>query len=633
VLNVPRRIESCVVPQRRMGIRPGVTEAAPPAWRQFASALFAMWPGFEAAAIAQGSFLEQAQQRGVNYYVSQGMFSGGGQFGCGVALVDLDNDGDDDIVCLGAQNERLGFFRNDGTGHFSDVSLATGVGTVQTPSGIAAGDYDGDGDLDLAITRWIRSTVLLRNEGNFVFTNVSSTSGITGAGAGAGCAWADYNGDGWIDLAVANRTGSLSNMTRNRLWRNNGNGTFSEVATALGIDNGGWPAFTVTWCDLDLDGDQDLYVGNDKGTTSPFENRLYRNNGDGTFFEDNDCRADVRADAMGTSHGDLDHDGRPELYVSSGPSGNFFLTSIDGGISFIDATEQAGVGANTQSWGSIFFDPDSDGRQDLYVLSQTHPNQLLRQIDGWPLFEVGELFGVADPGVSYCVAVGDIDRDGDPDLLLQNHLDTIRLYVNHIAPSPTRRWIEFMAKGRGGNTFGIGTRVVVSAGGRRYWSEVAAGTAYKSQSTYRQRVGLGNVTLVDEVEVTFPKAGDLVAATRRLRNVPTNLEWPLWPPEALGDADGDGVRTMKDRAALEQLVGLPCLPERARFDMDGDSSLTMVDVKEFDAVQCDLDGDGAVSARDLAIALSVWGGPRGDFDASGATDAPDIALLLAAWTE
>jgi len=583
-------------------------------------------------AAAQGLYSDEALARGVDFYVAQGMFSGGGQFGCGVALVDLDNDGDDDIVCLGAQDDRLGFFRNDGTGQFANVSAKTGLGLVQRASGIAAGDYDGDGDLDLAVTRWLRSTTLLRNEGGFVFVDVSSSAGVTGAGAGAGCSWADFDGDGWIDLAVANRTGTLGNLTKNRLWRNNGNGTFTDVAGALGVDNGGWPAFTSSWCDVDLDGDQDLYVGNDKGTTSPFTNRLYRNNGDGSFFEDVGCRADVRADAMGVSHGDLDHDGVPEIYVANGPSGNFFLTTLDDGLTFVDSTDAAGVAANTQSWGSIFLDPDSDGAQDLYVLSQTHPNLFLRQGAGWPLIDAAEIYGLADPGVSYCVAVGDIDRDGDPDLLLQNHLEKIKLYVNHIPPQPNRRWIEFSAKGRGRNTFGIGTRLVATAGARRYWSEVASGTAYKSQSTYRQRVGLGNVVILDQVEVTFPRAGEFAAATRVLRDIPTNLEWPLWPPESLGDADGDGVRTPKDRAHLATLVGSACSPESARFDIDGDMALTALDLEAFDRIQCDLNGDGLVGSADLTILLSNWGGPRADFDASGGTDEADVARLLSAWS-
>ena len=588
-------------------------------------------------ALSQGLYSDEALARGVDYYVAQGMFAGGGQFGCGVALVDLDGDGDDDIVVSGAQDDRLGFFRNDGTGHFTDVSLATGLGLVTRASGIAAGDFDGDGDLDLAVTRWIKSTALLRNDGNMQFTDVSAAAGVTGAGAGAGCAWADFDGDGWIDLAVANRTGTLYNNSRNRLFRNNGNGTFTDVAQQLGVDNGGWPAFMVSWCDLDLDGDQDLYVANDKGTTSPFTNRLFRNNGDGTFLEDIGCRADVRADAMGTAFGDLTHDGVPEIYVSNVHSGNFLLYSQDIGQTYISVAEEAGVECNVMSWGAVLFDVNSDGRQDIFVASQTTEDHLFLQGPQWPLLDAAPIYGLADPGVGYCMAIGDIDRDGDPDLLLQNHLAPIALYVNNAAPLADRRWVEFSVRGRGANTHGIGTRLVATvpdgAGGtRKHWCEVAAGSAYKSQSTYRQRMGLGNIAVVPEVEVAFPQAGEWRAAVRVLRNVPTNTEWPVWPPEALGDVDGNGVRSDSDRAQLVKLVGSACVPALARHDVDGDSDITAADLDAFDRVQCDLDGDGVVGPRDITILLTHWGGARADFDASGATDSADLARLLARWS-
>ncbi|MEY4118480.1 MAG: hypothetical protein RLZZ116_1808 [Planctomycetota bacterium] len=620
------------------GVRHDPVGVAPSALRArlavgLSCAAFLISEPMRASSLNTGLYSDEALARGIDYYVAWGMFSGGGQFGCGVAVVDLDQDGDDDIVCLGAQDERVGFYRNDGTGHFENRSLKAGIGPVTKASGIAVADYDADGDLDIAITRWLRSTVLLRNNGNFTFTDVSASAGVTGAGAGAGCSWADFDGDGWIDLSVANRTGTLGNQTRNRLFRNNGNGTFTDVAVALGVDNGTWPAFTASWCDVDLDGDQDLYVGNDKGTASPFTNRLYRNNGDGSFFEDTDCRADVRADAMGVTFADVTHDGVPEIYVSNLNLGNFLLTSQDQGVSYISVAEPAGVECNVSCWGSIAFDPDSDGRQDLFVLSQIGEDFLFMQGQSWPFIDSAFVWGLNDPGEGYCVAVGDIDRDGDPDLLVQNYLQKLKLYVNNMAPQPNRRWIEFSAKGRGKNTFAIGTRMVVTAGGRTHWCDVASGNSYKSQSTYRQRVGLGNVQVVEQVAVMFPKAGALPSVTRVLRNLPTNLEWPLWPPESLGDADGSGVRTLSDRAQLQNVIGAACSPELARFDLTGDTQLDADDLAEFDRVQCDLDGDGVVGFRDLATVLHCWGDVCADFDGSGATGPEDLTRLIAGWSE
>jgi len=581
---------------------------------------------------AQAIYAESAIARGIDYHVAQGAFGGSGQFGCGVALVDLDGDGDDDVVCLGASDERLGFFRNDGIGHFTNVSAATGLGAISRASGIAAGDYDADGDLDLAVTRWLKPTALLRNDGNMTFVDVANASGIVGAGAGAGCAWGDYDGDGWIDLAVANRAQTLFNYTRCKLWRNNGDGTFTERATALGVDNGIFPAFMVSWCDLDRDGDLDLYVGNDKGRHSPFWNRLYRNNGDGTFYEHFTSGAQVAADAMGTAFGDVDHDGVPEIYVSNVPFANHLLRSADGGHSFADVADAAGVAGVGSCWGAAFIDPANDGRIDLFVLSQNTDNFLFVQGPQWPLVEAAEFWGLSNTATSYCLAVGDVDRDGDEDLLVQDHLAKIKLYVNGLAHGPQRRWIDFRVVGRGANTHGIGTRVETLAGGRLHWREVAAGSGYKSQSAYRLHVGLGAVTSVDQVTVTFPRAGVHPAATRVLTGLPFGVEWPLYPPERVGDHDGDGVRSDVDRTQVAKRVGSACTPETAVLDVDGDSAVTEADLLAFDLVQCDLDGDSVVGARDLAMLLAGWGSTRADFDADGSTGVGDLARLLGSWS-
>lgn len=593
----------------------------------------AVWLVNSGSATGQGLYSDEALERGIDFTVTQGMFGGNGQFGCGVAMVDLDGDGDDDVVCTGAADDRLGFFRNDGTGVFADVSSKSGLGLIARASGVAAGDFDADGDLDLAVTRWIKSTILLRNDGAMHFTDATASTGIAGVGAGAGCAWADFDGDGWIDLAVANRTNTLSNMTRNKLWRNNGDGTFSEVAAALGVDNGGFPAFMVSWCDLDRDGDQDLYVANDKGTSSPFWNRLYRNNGDGTFFEDFAARADVHADAMGSSYGDLNQDGWPDIFVPNISIGNHLLQSANQGTNFIGVASEAGVEAFTSCWGAVFFDPNNDGRTDLFCAAHIGDNFLWVQGAAWPLLDLTGAFGLSDTGASYCVAASDIDRDGDEDLLVQNHNARVRLWVNHIAPDPSRRWIQLRAAGRGANTHGIGTRVEVRAGGRVHWREVAAGTAYKSQSSYALHVGLGQVAHADEIEVAFPPAGRLRSATRILRDVPTNLIWPLHPPEALGDADRDGVRSDGDRAVVALHLGSACTPALAVLDLDGDSAVTRGDLEAFDRVQCDLDGDSRINATDLSELLARFGSTRGDFDSNGATDERDLERLLACWTE
>ena len=213
--------------------------------------------------MAQGDvpvYAEQAVARGIVYTVTDGIFGGSGQYGCGVALVDLDNDGDDDVIATGAAGGQIALFRNDGSGHFENRTAQSGLPIVAKASGVVAGDYDGDGDLDLFITRWLQSAILLRNEGGLLFANATASAHLTGiSGPGAGSAFGDYDGDGDLDLAIAMRTGSLQNQMRNRFYRNNGNGTFTEIAAALGVDDAG-ASFHCMLQDLDRDGDCDLYV-------------------------------------------------------------------------------------------------------------------------------------------------------------------------------------------------------------------------------------------------------------------------------------------------------------------------------------------------------------------------------------
>jgi hypothetical protein len=580
---------------------------------------------------AQTTFQNEAIARGVAYVPSQGGFGGTGQFGCGVVLADLDNDGDPDIVACGNAADTIGVFANDGQGHFTDVSAASGIGVYAKPSGLVAGDYDGDGDLDLFLSRWIEAHVLLRNDGNLHFTDVTASSGIAGAtGAGGGSAFGDFDGDGWIDLAVANRTAGAA-PAPNALYRNQGDGTFVDVAAALGVTNG-FPAFQCSWFDIDRDDDLDLYVGNDKGAFNPRWNRLYRNLGDGTFVDDVGCGADVHADAMGNAVGDLDLDGWPEIYVPNIPAGNILLRSPDGGATFVDVAADAGVAGYGLCWGSAFLDGDNDGDLDLVSVGlKPFPNFYFENVGPWPLADHTLGAGLAAPADSYCLAIGDVDGDGDEDLLVQSRLENLKLFVNKATASPMRRWIQLEAKGRGANTFGIGTTVDVAFAGLSHWRQVAAGTAYKSQSSYVMHVGLGAAEAAT-VTVRFPRAGDRPAETRVLANLAANRRWPLWPTERLGDADGDGAWTAAERSALQALIGQPFEPPCAIYDFDGDGDVDRVDDDAFVRRLSDLDRDGIVGPRDLAILLGAWGDRAPDLDGDRAVGESDLAILLGAWT-
>jgi hypothetical protein len=355
---------------------------------------------FGRGAFADTTLTEEAVPRGLVYEVQQGAFGGPGQYGCGLALCDLDGDGDEDVLCSGNEKTTLALFANDGSGHFTDHTLSAGLGSPSKPSGIAAGDYDADGDLDIVITRWLAPAHLYRNDGNLHFTNVTNAAGIVtvGVAAGAGASWADYDGDGWIDLAIANRTGNGA-LVKNRLFRNLGNGTFTDVAPALGVDDG-FASFQASWCDLDRDGDLDLYVSNDKGTSGVSWNHLYRNVGNGTFMEDVASGAQISLDAMGVCFGELNGDPFPEIFIANVPSGNALLKSPNG-LTYANVAAAAGVGSFQTCWGGIAFDPDHDGDTDLYLTtSSPGPDFLYENVSGWPLVDRAAASGLANPGES-----------------------------------------------------------------------------------------------------------------------------------------------------------------------------------------------------------------------------------------
>jgi hypothetical protein len=575
------------------------------------------------------AFADEALPRGLNYVVTDGIFDGTGQFGCGVALCDLDGDGDDDIVASGATNGQLALFENTG-GSFVNRTTGSGLPTLTKVSGLVAGDYDGDGDLDLFVTRWLQSALLYRNNGNLAFSNVTAAAGLSGnAGAGAGCSFGDYDGDGDLDLAIANRTGTLFNQLRNRFYRNNGNGTFSEISQQLGVDDGG-ASFQCILQDLDRDGDADLYVSNDKGFPGQSVNRYFRNTG-GTFVSEPDNGAAVMIDSMGVATGDLDGNGFIDIYCTNVPEGHVLLLTGDA-LVYTESAVAAGVAGATTGWGALIFDPDNDGDEDLFACSMfPDPDYMFVNTGAMPMLDLADAGGASDAEDSYCLAAGDIDLDGDIDLLKQSRPANLRLLVNS-AP-PQNRSVRLKIIGRGMNTHAVGALVDVRYGKRTALREVVSGSAYKSQSSYVIHAGIGEADAADSVTVRWPKLASEGGAwtMRTLTNVPTSFVVPVYPPARLGDVDGDGRVEPTEFAACEACAGAAFSAACAIHDIDGNCTVDAVDVAGMRVRLCDLDASGTVGAPDLAILLGGWGGANGDLTGDGFVGPADLALLLSQW--
>ncbi len=490
-----------------------------------------------AAPIVAAPFTEEAAVRGINYTVTQG--DDDGSFGCGVAAVDLDGDLDVDLIVTGSTSGMVGIYENNGDGTFQDRSATSGIPNLLHASGVVCGDYDGDGDLDIYLTNWLQPNLLMRNDGGFSFTDVSASACVDDAGAGAGGAWADFDLDGDLDLYVANRTGTDGSTVRNRLYRNEGNGTFVDIAPAEGVDDDQL-SFQPLFFDMDRDGDSDLFVSSDLGDTT----RLFENV-DGSFRDLTDSSGvGVNIKGMGVSAGDMNQNGLFDVYETNTTSGNPLFINLGGG-SFVDQQAAWGVSSNRIGWGTLFFDFDHDRFLDLYVCNQaaiagaTGENRLLVHAGTPPCSDLAPAMNVATPGDSYCMAAADFDDDGDLDLVVQTLNEPIRLFINQ--QGNALNWLKVKVFGEDMNRYAVGALVEMSIGTNQYIREVRAGEGYKSQNQHAVHFGMGSATVASDVSITWPGGEQLVltaqAANQTIYAVPTGR---------LGDINRDGIVNVAD---------------------------------------------------------------------------------------
>ncbi len=544
-------------------------------------------------------FTDEAFARGVVWFTQQNF-----AFGFGAAFGDLDGDGDPDLVLIGSSAGVVGLFENDGDGIFTNRYAGSGIPALYDTSGVGLGDYDADGDPDLYITRWGVADVFYRNDGNFVFTDVTAAAGLGDTGAGEGVTWADYDNDGDLDLFLANRTGSFEGLPPgaadepNRLYRNNGDGTFTDVMVAAGIADDAL-TFMGVWFDYEDDGDADLYVSNDK-CDGIRHNRFWRNLGDGTFSDfTQQTNTGICMDSMGVAVGDFDANDRQDLYPTNTPEGNpLFLGELNG--SFADFSTTAGTMSFAIGWGTWFFDYDNDGYLELYVNNQLAANRLYDHDGSWPCANLATTLAVDDVASSYGGAVADIDDDGDLDMVVVNTPGPARLYINH--EGELRNWIKLRVVGEGANRDAIGAVVRLRNGGLPQMREVSAGRSFKSQHELPLHFGLGTATTAGQLTIRWPGG-----ATRTVTGFAANRTWTVYPPSRLGDVDGDGDRDRDDLARLVECQG-PAGPGNL---------VAGCEIMDFD-------GDVDVDAADVAAFLAAWNGPMGDCNGTGAPDAEDI---------
>jgi enediyne biosynthesis protein E4 len=503
-------------------------------------------------------FRDVTQQAGIHFVHNNGAF--GKKFlpetmGPGVAFIDYDNDGWPDIFLVNGEDwpghvqkhSTSKLYHNNHDGTFTDVTHKAGLDVEMFGMGVAVGDFDNDGYDDLFVTAYGQNH-LFRNNGNGTFTDVTQKGGLLGPKEfSTSAAWVDYDKDGHLDLVVGNYvqwtaetdlyctldgknksycTPESYKGTSVRLWHNRGNGTFEDVTQKAGLGDPTSKTLGIAVLDYDNDGWPDLLFSND---TQP--NKLYRNNGNGTFAEkavvagiafseDGVARA-----GMGVDAADYDHSGFPSLLITNFANQMLSLYHNEGRGLFVDEAPRSEIGRAsllTLGFGCFFFDYDLDGWPDVLVanghidadIQRVQPNvkyamppHLFRNIGKGKFEEVTKSLGqsFATPRVGRGAAYADFNNDGRLDLLLSSNGGPVYLFRNEAQGSAaSNKSLRIKLTGTKSNRDGIGTAVRLTSGGETQTQMLRSGSSYLSASELVLTFGLAHNDKADTVEIRWP---------------------------------------------------------------------------------------------------------------------------------
>jgi hypothetical protein len=472
---------------------------------------------------SQIAFEDVASYIGVDYSY------GDSEYGGGVSFADFNNDGWDDITYASEDGAQVYFFKNN-NGVFNLVTL-NGISNTYKTKQVIWIDYDNDGDKDLFATAIEGINQFYRNDGDMSFTNISSTIGFFQTDLFTyGASFGDIDNDGDLDVFISNRTNTEENQ-RNYLYRND-EGIYIDITQSSGIpiqDEDGNENSQLSFCtiffDYNKDGFQDIYLANDKIDNI---NRLYKNLGNGTFEDVSVASGSgIAVNAMTTTLGDYNNDGWFDIYITntqSSQAGNgnvLLMNNADG--TFTNVAEETGTTFNSFAWGAVFLDADNDTLLDLYVsggfdgsigsfLSAAFYHQ---QNDG--TFVIPQNIGFEnDTRKSYSNAIGDINNDGKPDIIVCNDIENNFLWENKTVNE--NNWLKVKLEGVISNRDGIGNTIEISIDGESQYRYTLAGEGYLSQNSFYEFFGTGTATEIDYIKVTWTATG----TTETINNVDVN---------------------------------------------------------------------------------------------------------------
>lgn len=517
-------------------------------WRTYRTALGVALLFSSLSAAQSVTFTDIAASAGVN--------SGGKSNG--VAFGDYNGDGFVDILICRSMGSAALLFKNNGDVTFTDATQEAGLAGLVDMAMPLWADFDNDGDLDLFVISFSRGNSLFENNGDGTFTDISAAAGVAAASNGVAAACADVDNDGFLDIYIANF------REENILYRNNGNMTFTDITQQSRTLDQGY-AMGITFCDYDNDGDQDLLLAHDGDAG----NILYQNDGTGVFT-DVASAANVKfaSMGMGVAFGDYNNDGWFDLYITVLGPNPLYRNEGTGRFTRMPVEPQyaddIGMG-----WGTTWFDYDNDGFLDLYVANQSDfspkmPNVLYHN-NGDGTFSIPDgSAGTGSMRPSFGSACADINNDGWLDLFVTNDRQPDELFLNS---GGAGNWLKVKLVGTRSNRDAVGARITVQAGELRCYREINAGGGFISQNSHVQHFGLGERASIDSLIVHWPGGG-----VERFGNLAANQRVTITENEGLvtrvGNADRAG--EMPQGFELQQNYPNPFNPStRIRFAVAG----------------------------------------------------------------